>query len=114
MHIFGPTITHDTMLLHLFKEPIEREIARFVHGLDYRTTNITEYDFNLTINDLVVGVVHVELRVMPAADREGYIHTNYYDVIAMDITFGDPDNVDNTHIVFGNSDCRKMNGYVNL
>jgi hypothetical protein len=102
------------MLLHLFKEPIDRELCRFVHGLTLRATNIVEHEFNLTINDVVVGVVNVELRVMPGADREGYIHTNYYDVIAMDITFGDPKNVDNTHVVFGNLDCRKMNGYVNL
>lgn len=102
------------MLLHLFKEPIERELCRFVHGLTFRTTNIAEHEFNLTINDVVVGVVHVELRVMPGADQQGYIHTYYYDVIVMDITFGDPKHVDNTHIVFGNLDLKKLSGYVQL
>ena len=113
MHIFDPTITHDTML-HIFKEAIQKEIATFVYGLNYRTTNIAEHEFNLTINDVVVGLVHVELRVMPGADQQGYIHTYYYDVTTLDITFGDQSHVDPTHIVFGSEDRSKMNGYVNL
>ena len=101
-------------MLHYFTDAIKSEIAKFINGLNYRTANITEFEFNLTVNDVVVGLVHVELRVIPGSDREGYINTYYYEVLTLDITFGDATRLDPTVIQFGRDDRTKLNGYVNL